>query len=182
MEIQISSRKYPGLTALVDSQFYEELSQYTWRVHTSNANLYAARSQRYPDGKQRTIFLHRDVLRLAGIPVPDGMFVDHENGNTFDCQLLNLRPATSSQNATNRKKRRGCTSQFYGVCLDRQTGKWDFDMTRRGEHIHRGTYEKETDAARVYDFAAGFEYGPYFRPNFPGMFSPEMQLEFYRQI
>lgn len=45
---------------------------------------------------------HRIIWEMFNEPIPDGMVIDHINGNYFDNRLHNLRLATKSQNGMNR--------------------------------------------------------------------------------
>lgn len=55
---------------------------------------------------QQTVWLHREIVivRMCILPPsPAHVLVDHENGDELDCRRKNLRWATHSMNAKNRK-------------------------------------------------------------------------------
>jgi hypothetical protein len=51
----------------------------------------------------RLKMLHRVVWEEANGPIPEGLWVDHINGDIHDNRLENLRVVTPRQNAWNRK-------------------------------------------------------------------------------
>lgn len=108
-----------------------------------------------------TVSLHR---RLLGSP--DGLVVDHINGDRLDNRLENLRLATHAQNSRNRKKPKRTsagrvpTSQFKGVCKT-ASGKWQAQIKHAGRSIHIGTFASEEAAARAYDRNAKTFYGEF---------------------
>jgi hypothetical protein len=58
------------------------------------------RSEYGPDGVRRTVSLGNAIL-----PAPPGHVTDHRDGNTLDNRRPNLRHATYTQNAQNRRAR-----------------------------------------------------------------------------
>lgn len=117
-------------------------------------------------GKPCTIWLHR--LLFAHIHgIPDGMQIDHRNGCLLDNRLNNLRLATCSQNAWNRRKswRVQTTSRFKGVRLD--NGRWRAEIRHRGVQKHIGTFGTEEAAACAYDSEARRLFGEFAKTNFP---------------
>ena len=63
--------------------------------------------------------------------------IDHANGNRADNRIANLREATSSQNARNRRMRSDNTSGAKGVCWCDERAEWHAYIGvqgRRGSH------------------------------------------------
>lgn len=59
--------------------------------------------------------VHRVVWEAANGPIPDGMQIDHINGNSFDNRLENLRLVTNRENSCNRGMRGDNQSGVTGV-------------------------------------------------------------------
>lgn len=98
-------------------------------------------------------YLHRRVVeRMIDDGIPDGIVVDHIDGDTLNNRRGNLRLATQGENAANAKSRGGA-SQFRGVFRARN-GKWAAQISRQGKRHHIGTFETEAAAAEAYDAAA----------------------------
>lgn len=96
-------------------------------------------------GKKQTLRLHRLVINC-----PEGMIVDHLNGNRLDCRKKNLRICTQKENANNLHHTRG-------YCFDKSRGKWVVHYKRK----FCGRYETEDEAKRAYQLAkSGQEYQP----------------------
>lgn len=85
-----------GHATVIDEASYELVRSWKWKRHKSG---YACRNTRI-NGKDVTIWMHRLILQ-----VPEGLEVDHIDGNPLNNLLSNLRQATHSQNMQN--KRRG---------------------------------------------------------------------------
>lgn len=100
-------------------------------------------------------------------PVPEGMIVDHINGNTLDNRKVNLRPATNKQNRWNSKKNINGKSKYKGLSWDPTSKSWRVRIVDDGRKIHLGKYKDEIEAAKVYDKAAKKYRGQYARLNFP---------------
>jgi hypothetical protein len=49
------------------------------------------------------VWLHHEVLRLAGFTIPHGMETDHINGDPWDNRRENLRIVTRAANLQNKK-------------------------------------------------------------------------------
>lgn len=92
--------------------------------------------------------------------------VDHINGDTLDNRRHNLRSATASQNAMNRKKRSGSYySKFIGVT--RHQGKWTGSVTKDGKSHNAGRFDNEEECARARDKLALKLHGEFAVLNFP---------------
>ena len=95
-----------------------------------------------------------------------GQDVDHKNNEaTLDNQRHNWRICTNSQNQMNAKKQIGCSSQYKGVCWNRQCGKWQARIKLNGKEIWLGYFDDEIEAARVYNEAAIEHFGEFARLN-----------------
>ncbi len=145
-----------GLEAIVDDEDYEELSKYKWYVGLPGLDVMRARG----------ILMSREIMKA-----PDGLEVDHKDGNGLDMQRSNLRLCTSSQNNQNRKKRKGTTSKYKGVFG--WTGRWQVgiklqDTFGQTSKKHLGYFTVEEEAAKTYDEAARKHFGEFACLNFPG--------------
>jgi len=165
--IPLSGKTAAGRPAIVDDQFADELMQYRWYCDTdryAKRGVYCGKQ----DGKQKTrmIYLHREVLNLAGVDIPKGYETDHINHDKLDNRLSNLRVVTRSQNQHNRKLQRG-TSRYKGVSWEKASGKWMAYIQHNGKQTTLGRFADEPDAARAYDTAARRLFGEYAHCNFP---------------
>ena len=163
--IPLSGKVAAGRSAMVDEAFAEKLLKHRWHC---NGGGYARRMVNYmtPDGRSwHAIYMHREVLRLHGIEIPDGYQTDHINGNKLDNRIENLRVATVTQNHANSKPRGG-TSRYKGVSWNKEKGKWMAYINHNGKRIFLAYFTDETDAGTAYDNAALLLHGEYARCNF----------------
>ena len=149
-----------GRFALVDDADYEWLSRFGWYF-----DRYARRSTRQGEFRGG-IRMHREILNA-----PAHMQVDHRNGNRLDNQRSNLRLATATENARNKKVRSGGSSRYKGVHVYRDG--WRAAATIGNTNIYLGYFTDEAEAARAYDNAAREYFGDFARLNFP----PEEQSQ-----
>ena len=89
--------------------------------------------------------MHRLIMNT-----PDGMVVDHINGNGLDNQKVNLRNCTDGENKRNRNMPRGNTSGLKGVSWSKQNKKWDARISTNNKQICLGTFSNKEDAYRAY--------------------------------
>lgn len=134
---------------------------------------------RLRNGKLRFSFLHRWILGEENIP--EGMQVDHINGNPLDNRRSNLRLCTLMQNMVNRKNKNPY-SKYNGVCYNNgkkrrvSTGTyrcisrpWKATITlKAGEgKINIGTFATEEEAAIAWDKIAYKHFREFAQLNFP---------------
>ena len=135
----------------MDTKYYDALVKMgQWQLHSGG---YAYRQIRVGPrrlGKRQQIYMHREVLRLAGIDLTD--FVDHRNRRKLDNRRRNLRPATNAQNQYNRRRRRSNKTGHKGVYPHRQ--KYCAQIVLKGRTIYLGLYRTARAAGRAYDRAA----------------------------
>jgi len=147
-----------GYVALVDdADAPRVLAAGSWWSHKGVHRRYARGSV----GGKATL-MHRLVL-----DAPQGVGVDHINGNGLDNRRENLRFCDHSLNAANMRKRAPHSSRFKGVSWHSKAGKWEAYIKREGRKTYLGCYVTEAEAARVYDAAAREYFGEFARPNFP---------------
>jgi hypothetical protein len=140
-----------GHISLIDPEFAPAVGLWNWKAVTSRGIWYAARSQnQFVNGRRITV-----TVRLHSViqPRTDGYVVDHANRNTLDNRRSNLRLATASQNATNRKSRSTSLSVYRGV--SQRGARWVVVITvSAGRQKYIGSYGSEIEAAFAYDRAA----------------------------
>lgn len=154
-----------GRFALIDPADYEWLSEYKWHIVGARGTFYAVRNTGQQRGQKRIVVkMHREILK-----VPDGMFVDHINHNGLDNRRANLRPATKTQNAQNRRKvhRDGYHSNYKGLTWYRRENRWGVRISVNNKSKFIGYFEHELDAAKAYDAAAEKYHGDFASLNFP---------------
>jgi hypothetical protein len=154
-----------GAVTLVDEAAFNALSHWRWRRHRGG---YAWRLERAPGGKRVAVMMHRAVMQA-----PDGLEVDHINGDTLDNRRANLRLCTKAENRRYRRKLTvTSTSPYKGVSFRPRSSlvskllPW---IARIGGARRRelGRYATAEEAARAYDAAAVDQWGAFARRNFP---------------
>ncbi len=101
------------------------------------------------------------------LDVPEGMLVDHINGNPLDNRRSNLRLATHGDNQANMGMSRHNTSGYKGVSFRKERGKYRAYISLDDKYVHLGHFDTDVDAARAYDEAARFYFGEFACVNFP---------------
>ena len=76
--------------------------------------------------------------------------IDHINCVRTDNRIVNLREATSAENAANSLTYRNNTSGFKGVNWHKKTGKWRAYIGVEGRITHLGLFARVEDAAAAY--------------------------------
>jgi hypothetical protein len=108
------------------------------------------------NGKRRPVYLHR-LLADA----PDGVYVDHIDGDICNVRSINLRQCTNSQNLANRGAQKNNTSGFKGVTA--RGHKWQAAIKVNGQYIHLGTRDTPEEAYALYVDAAHKHFGEFAR-------------------
>ncbi|QHZ58617.1 hypothetical protein M655_024935 [Brevibacillus sp. NSP2.1] len=111
-----------------------------------SGNLYVWASVR-ENGKRRSFSLHRYLFDF-----PNGMVIDHINGNPLDNRRNNLRVVSHQENIQNRwgANADNESTGILGVYFRKDTGKYRAIIGFNNKIIHLGTYEtiEEAIAAR----------------------------------
>lgn len=140
-----------GMFAIVDAGDVKAVSRFKWRVSVG------ARGHRYAvtwDGGAR-VLMHR---LLTG--APDGMVVDHVDGDGINNRRENMRVCTQAQNVMNR------TSALHqsgrkGLRHDPQSGHWGARVAVSGKRPWLGTFKTEAEARAAYNEAAQKLHGEF---------------------
>ncbi len=155
-----------GFYAYVDAEDFEELNRWRWRAHSGG---YAVRWE-----KDKLILMHRQIMKT-----PQGMVVDHINGNGYDNTRANLRNVTRRENMHNMGKHAGTASIYKGVVRGKRKGTWYAKVGWGGAHATAGPFEEEAEAGRAYDRMAVEAFGEHARPNFPDEWPAERRARVY---
>jgi hypothetical protein len=92
-------------------------------------------------------------------------YIDHINNERSDNRLSNLREASKSENCRNRKKHKGCSSTFKGVCWVESQKSWRATIYDNGKLIYIVQSKSEIEAARAYDQLAIEKFGKFAKTN-----------------
>lgn len=138
-EIQLTQ----GQVALVDDEDYELLNCFNWHAIKRNRTFYARREIIINGNKRKSSKMHREIIN-----VPNGLVIDHIDGNGLNNQKFNLRIVTNRQNMQNRHS--PASSKYPGVCWNKEKYKWEASATLNRKHIFLGFYSLEIDAFRAY--------------------------------
>ena len=155
--IYLSDREW----TIVDQQDYYRFGNFKWCIRGNRNTFYAVRFVKTGPGRTKLVNLHREIMGA-----PDGLLVDHKNGDSLDNRRANLRLATHLQNHWNRRKKKNTTSPFNGVCFHKEKRKWTAYIDVAGKRIYLGSFDFEVDAAKAYDEAARKYHGEFARLNF----------------
>ncbi|MGA4409261.1 hypothetical protein ACI2VP_05085 [Ralstonia nicotianae] len=158
----MTSVSYPlanGGQALVDQADLTILEGRRWVRVKCGKKYYAASDN--PNGKPSRLYMHRVLLGIQENSTP---WVDHIDGDGLNNTRVNLRTASASLNAYNRKSQ----SKFRGVFP--QGG---FYVARVGKN-YGGSFDNEIKAALAADSLATTVFGTHAILNFP----PELGTSF----
>lgn len=144
-----------GKVALVDDEDFERVNAYKWGVLITKGKAYVWRYV-YSGGKRKGVYLHREIM-----DTPQGMSVDHIDGDGLNNQKSNMRNCTHQENLFNERKKAKTSSIFKGVWWDNARKRWAASLRLNGKTIHLGRYDDEVEAALAYNSAAIKNFGKY---------------------
>lgn len=145
------------LTAVIDASDVPLVSGYCWLAHKGRYTNYAGRTD-YTCGKKRWQMMHRLIMDC-----PDGMVVDHIDGDGLNNRRSNLRLALPSQNASNRKRHSNNTSGHTGVYFHQRDGDWRARISVNGSRRHLGSFSCQEAAMAAYAEASAALHGEFRR-------------------
>lgn len=142
---------------IVDAETYEWASKLKWHAAHWKNGFYATRRK-----GNKGIGLHREIMNP-----PEGLMVDHINGNTLDNRKCNLRICSNKENQRNQKLTARNKSGYKGVSWHKCQDKWIARIRVNNKLIHLGYFIDLIEGAKAYDKAALFYYGSFANINFP---------------
>lgn len=148
-----------GYMALVDDEDYELVSKYNWYVcdrSKTRKTLYAEAH----DGKNKRLRMHRLIMGN-----PDGLFVDHIDGNGMDNRKENLRVCTASQNSMNRAAVSKNVFGYKGVEKNGKSMRFSARIKVGGVRYYLGSFKTPKEAAEAYNEAAKKHHGEFAKLN-----------------
>jgi hypothetical protein len=111
----------------------------------------------YFDGKTHAV--HRVIWQMFNGDIPDGMQIDHIDGNPLNNKIENLRLATPRQNSLNRAYK----GKVKNVSLCSENNKYRVSLTSSGKRIFLGYFEDFELASLVATEARQKYHGIYAR-------------------
>jgi hypothetical protein len=131
------------------------------RVHAGDeAGTIGQIGKMYVQVDKKKYLVHRVIWMLHNDDCPE--FIDHIDGNPLNNRIDNLRPATKSQNAMNRKMHRNNASGFKGV-YQIPSKKFAASICISGKNKYLGVFETPELAQNAYALAAQQYFKEYAR-------------------
>ena len=98
------------------------------------------------------IMAHRAAWQICNGPIPEGMDIDHINGNGKDNRIANLRIASRSENNQNRRKaRKDSVTGIMGVTPHKRSQLFNARITDvSGKKISLGYFKTPEEAGDAY--------------------------------
>lgn len=135
-----------------DLEDYDKIKKYSWHM---DDNGYIRTRFRCDDNKSnKLIRMHKIILDYEGI-------VDHKNCNKADNRKENLRPATNSQNCTNKGLIVNNTSGVTGVYWEKNKKRWFAEVSVNYKSIRSSYFKDFEDAVQARKELENRYYGDY---------------------
>lgn len=160
----------------VDEEDFEALNKYNWCLFKSEKWTYAVRTE-CRNGKQKTIFMHREIMNVKGKEV----YVDHKDGDGLNNTKINLRVSNNRFNQYNVGKKQNSGQKYKNI---RYLGGDRYQIRMRtpdGVRIHKNV-KGEEQAVKIYNelaikYHGEFAYLQVFRENGSERSEPRSEAE-----
>src|SRR5690606_3942325 len=146
VRIPLRSRKYPGMSAVIDEADAPLVREHDWHVLRDHNTWYAYRYIRREDGRLSRQAMHRLIMSP-----PEDMVVDHIDHDGLNNRRKNLRVCTHQQNSQNMKV--DCPNR--GIHFSKPTEVYRVFV----ERVHCGNYKDLVTAQLVRDCVARDMWG-----------------------
>lgn len=157
-----------GQVAIVDNDMFDMLNQHKWCAAKYGNRFYAVRCITV-NKKEINERMHRIVL-----DAPNGVHIDHKNGDSLDNRKSNLRFATHQQNASNRHCIKSKTG-VKGVSLTINPLKPFGAFIRcKGKNMYLGYFAVLADADEAYRKAEVKYFGEFAREESKNLYGNEL--------
>jgi hypothetical protein len=133
-----------GCEAIIDAIDVPLVDRWNWHATFCRRTVYARRNGNSAF-EQCSVIMHRVIMGA-----PDGLQIDHIDGNGLNNCRANLRLATSSENNRNSQLRRDSTSGLKGVSWHKRHKKWVSGIKANGKRIHLGVFDTAEAAYAAY--------------------------------
>lgn len=148
-----------GYEAVIDACDASLVAAWNWHARTDTNTVYAARNiEKDASGLRGAISMHRQISNN-----PDGMEVDHWDGDGLNNRRINLRIATKSENQRNRKTSTLSQTGLKGVSPYNRNGTWHARISINGKRISLGYYKTPEEAHSAYCNASAEMHGEFGR-------------------
>lgn len=91
--------------------------------------------------KKITLFVHRVIWTMHNGEIPYGCQIDHEDTNTSNNRIANLRLTSATGNQYNKSLHCNNTSGVKGVCWEARRSRWYVAINANGIKHHVGYFE-----------------------------------------
>jgi hypothetical protein len=146
-----------GYEAIIDAADVPLVEGCNWCVMGNKQWLYAMRNiVNKQTGKPGVVLMHRVIMGD-----PDGLYIDHIDGNGINNQRLNLRLATHAENLRNQRIGKNNTSGFKGVTKSRS--KWRAGIRANYIKYNLGCFDTPEAAHAAYVAASAVLHGEFGR-------------------
>lgn len=146
-----------GYEAVIDPADVAQVASFNWCALIKPRAVYAVRIDR-SGPKQRTVRMHRAIM-----DAPDGLEVDHRDGDGLNNRRGNLRLATKSQNQCNARSRKNSSSNLKGVTWHKASGRWQSRIKLGAKERYLGLYDTPDAAHAAYAQASTELHGEFGR-------------------
>lgn len=130
-----------GTHFFFDKNDYEKIKEYSWWYDGRYVCAHSLKKDRYTT---KILRLHRVVMDVED---RENIEVDHKNLVRYDCRKINLRKATTSENAMNKNCSYLSPTGIVGV--RKENSKWLASIKVNRQNIRIGLYETIEDAAEA---------------------------------